>query len=45
MDTPSGGACTAETVEFGALGRANVRAAARDHALDLLARTISETDQ
>ncbi|MAY85781.1 MAG: damage-inducible protein CinA [Pseudooceanicola sp.] len=40
-----GGACTAETVEFGALGRANVRAAARDHALDLLARTISETDQ
>lgn len=26
----------AETVEFGALGRAGVRAAARDHALDLL---------
>ncbi|KFE35361.1 CinA family protein [Thioclava atlantica] len=25
-----------ETVEFGALGRANVRAAARDHALELL---------
>ena len=40
-----GGTCVAETVEFGALGRANVRAAARDHALDLLARTILEIDQ
>lgn len=29
-----------ETVEFGALGRAKVRAAARDHALRLLARAI-----
>lgn len=29
-----------ETVEFGALGRANVRAAARDHALTLLARSL-----
>jgi nicotinamide-nucleotide amidase len=26
----------AETIDFGALGRAGVRAAARDHALDLL---------
>lgn len=30
-----------ETVEFGALGRAKVRAAARDHALDLLARALA----
>lgn len=30
-----------ETVEFGALGRANVRAAARDHALALLARALA----
>ncbi len=30
-----------ETVEFGALGRANVRLAARDHALELLSRAIS----
>jgi nicotinamide-nucleotide amidase len=29
-----------ETVEFGALGRAAVRAAARDHALGLLARAM-----
>ncbi|MFT3689717.1 CinA family protein [Paenirhodobacter sp.] len=29
-----------ETVEFGALGRANVRAASRDHALALLARAL-----
>jgi nicotinamide-nucleotide amidase len=29
-----------ETVEFGALGRAKVRAAARDHALDLLLRAM-----
>ena len=28
--------CTTETVEFGALGRAEVRAAARNHALTLL---------
>ncbi len=28
--------CTTETVEFGALGRARVRRAARDHALQLL---------
>ncbi len=31
----------AETVEFGALGRAKVRAAARDHALDMLARALA----
>lgn len=29
-----------ETVEFGALGRAKVRAAARDHALELLMRAL-----
>lgn len=31
-----------ETVEFGALGRANVRSAARDHALGLLLAALSE---
>lgn len=31
---------TAQTVEFGALGRENVRAAARDHALGLLLHTL-----
>ncbi|MEC9312214.1 MAG: CinA family protein [Pseudomonadota bacterium] len=30
-----------ETIEFGALGRAQVRAASRDHALSLLERAIS----
>jgi nicotinamide-nucleotide amidase len=30
-----------ETVEFGALGRANVRLAARDHALSLLVKALS----
>ncbi len=30
-----------ETVEFGAQGRAAVRAAARDHALDLLAKALT----
>ncbi len=34
LATPRG--CHSETVDFGALGRAGVRAAARDHALDLL---------
>lgn len=34
--TPAG--CETRTVEFGALGRANVRLAARDHALALIAR-------
>jgi len=32
-----------ETVEFGALGRANVRMAARDHALGLLLGAINQT--
>ncbi|WP_037315924.1 CinA family protein [Ruegeria halocynthiae] len=32
-----------ETVEFGALGRANVRLAARDHALSLLDRGLSKS--
>lgn len=32
-----------ETVEFGALGRARVRALARDHALSLLDRWLSES--
>jgi nicotinamide-nucleotide amidase len=36
-DAPTG----VETVEFGALGRALVRAAARDHALGLLLRALS----
>ena len=35
-----GRALQSETVEFGALGRDKVRAAARDHALQLLARAI-----
>lgn len=34
-----------ETVEFGALGRANVRAAARDHALALLDSALSDSAQ
>lgn len=34
----TGAPVTAETVEFGALGRAQVRQAARDHALGLLLR-------
>ena len=33
-----------ETVEFGAIGRSNVRVAARDHALALLERGISYFD-
>ncbi|MCG3266218.1 CinA family protein [Yoonia sp. I 8.24] len=36
----SGEHCQTETVEFGALGRANVRQAACDHALGLLLSTI-----
>jgi nicotinamide-nucleotide amidase len=42
-----GRATRVETVEFGALGRAQVRLAARDHALALLAgalHTASQTD-
>ncbi len=34
-----------ETVEFGAIGRAQVRIAARDHALDMLTRALNETDR
>ena len=33
-----------ETVEFGALGRDNVRKAARDHALDLISKGLSDID-
>ena len=32
-----------ETVEFGALGRENVRNAARDHGLSMILRTLSES--
>lgn len=35
----------AETIEFGAPGRDNVRRAARDHALDLLAQGLSRIAQ
>lgn len=38
----SGTGCIAETVEFGARGRTNVRAAARDHALTMLIAAIPE---
>jgi nicotinamide-nucleotide amidase len=38
-----GRATRVETVEFGALGRAQVRLAARDHALALLARALNAT--
>lgn len=34
-----------ETVEYGAIGRANVRAATRDHALELLAQAISQIER
>ncbi|MGR3636784.1 MAG: CinA family protein [Shimia sp.] len=33
--------CQTETIEFGAIGRAQVRTAARNHALDLLQRAAS----
>ncbi|WP_270730564.1 CinA family protein [Shimia sp. Alg240-R146] len=33
--------CQTETIEFGAMGRAQVRTAARNHALDLLQRAAS----
>ena len=39
LATPAG--LRTETVEFGALGRANVRAAARDHALALLMAALA----
>ncbi len=35
--------CTTETVEFGAPGRAGVRALARDHALALLGKAVAGT--
>ena len=38
-----GHATFTETVEFGALGRDRVRAATRDHALELLASAISQS--
>ena len=34
------GRCTTETIDFGPLGRSNVRVAARDHALALLVRAV-----
>ncbi len=40
-----GRATRVETVEFGALGRAQVRLAARDHALALLAAALHPTSQ
>ena len=39
--TAHGDAVTSETVEFGALGRPNVREAACVHALDLLLRALA----
>ena len=35
--------CATETVEFGALGRSNVREAARDHALQMLLERLIQT--
>ncbi|PIE07359.1 MAG: damage-inducible protein CinA [Rhodobacterales bacterium] len=35
--------CTTETVEFGAQGRAKVRALARDHALALIGKAVAGT--
>lgn len=37
-----GGDTTTHTVEFGALGRGNVRAKARDHALEMLAGALRQ---
>ena len=34
--------CVTETVEFGALGRSNVRAAARDHAMQMLLNRLTQ---
>mgnify|MGYP001794140649 FL=1 len=42
LATPEG--VTTQTVEFGALGRAKVRAAARDHALGLLAAALDPAE-
>ncbi|OBY27398.1 CinA family protein [Leisingera sp. JC1] len=41
----AGQTATTETVEFGAIGRANVRAATCDHALELLAQAISQIER
>ncbi|UWQ80876.1 CinA family protein [Leisingera sp. S132] len=41
----AGRPATTETVEFGAIGRANVRSATRDHALELLAQAISQIER
>lgn len=38
-----GTTCFVETVEFGAIGRKNVRNAARNHALTLLLQALSQT--
>lgn len=40
-----GGRTVTETIEFGARGRAAVRAAARDHALEMLKAALDEMDQ
>lgn len=40
----TGAGCTAQTVEFAALGRAQVRRAARDHALALILAALPEAD-
>lgn len=39
-----GGRVSAETVDFGALGRAQVRRAARDHALGLILRALTQNE-
>ncbi|OED47795.1 CinA family protein [Leisingera sp. S232] len=41
----AGSPAATETVEFGAIGRANVRAATRDHALHLLAQAVSKIER
>ncbi|KIC27324.1 MULTISPECIES: CinA family protein [unclassified Leisingera] len=41
----AGQTATTEIVEFGAIGRANVRAATRDHALELLAQAVSQIER
>ncbi|KIC26668.1 MULTISPECIES: CinA family protein [unclassified Leisingera] len=41
----AGQTATTETVEFGAIGRAKVRAATRDHALELLAQAVSQIER
>ncbi|WP_435659477.1 CinA family protein [Leisingera caerulea] len=41
----SGQETVTETVEYGAIGRDKVRAATRDHALDLLAQAVSQIER